>query len=166
MAHEDGVFTQLLDTTDNALTQAIDTTDDLSQLSNRQLLQRLVRAQHRLEQIVTQASEYLDQALDGLDQQLQGLQSRLSAEAAELQAAVEALASSEGEHQAVLDAAQRVQATADLVAGLALPSEVTNPDLPAEATVVEPASAAGPESTPEPAADGVPAPGGDVDQSY
>ncbi len=122
---------------DDLLTELLDSTDDLNQLSDRQLLQRIARAQDRLEHIVTQASEYLDQALDGLDQQLQSLQSRLSADAAELQTALDQLAGAEGEHQALMDAAQRVQATADLVSGLALPSEVANPDSPAEATPID-----------------------------
>ncbi len=167
---------------DELLTRLLDNTDDLAQLSDRQLLQRIARAQDRLEQIVTQASEYLDQALDGLDQQLQGLQARLSSDAAELQAALEQIANADGEHQAIVEAVQRVQATADLVAGLALPSDVANPDTPAEATPVEPGADTNPDTGVDSGVDtGVSpvggavdatsgdvnaAPAADVDQSY
>lgn len=131
----------------------VDTLADLRPLSDRQLLERITRATVRLEQYMSQASDYLTTALDGLDTQLRSLQDRLQAEAAELQTAVQEAQSAAGDNQALTDAASRVKATADLVSGLALPSEVADPESPAEAGPVDQADAGGtptPEATPTP----------------
>lgn len=117
----------------NVLTDSL---ADLGRLSNRQLLERIARAQNRLEQLMSEASDYLNQALDGLDAQMQTLQQRLQGEADELMQAVQAAADAAGDTQAIQAAAGRVKATADLVSGLALPSEVADPQSPAEATPI------------------------------
>jgi len=86
-----------------------------------------------METAISAASEYMTAALDSLDVQMRDLQIRLQEDAAELAAAIEALQNGELNEQALVAAADRVQATAVTVAGLAQPTAVVDPEQPGEA---------------------------------
>ncbi len=94
---------------------------------------------------MSNASDYMQQALAQLDDQMVGLQERLAADAAELQAALDQLASSSADTAALQAAADKVKQTADLVSGLAQPSAVADPEQPE--VVAEPVPPA--EETPQ-----------------
>jgi len=103
----------------------------LSQLSRRQLLERIARTQERMEQLMSQAQEYLRQALDGLDAQWRSLVERVTALADEVRDA-------QGDEAAMTAAADKLTALATQAGQLALPSEVADPDNPAEAGPLDP----------------------------
>jgi len=110
--------------------RALDAVSDLSRLSDRQLLERLVRTQHRMEIAMSATSDYMTAALQSLDVQMEGLKTRLQEDAAELQAAVAAVAEGKADTAALSAAADRVQATAVAVAGLAQPTAVVDEEQP------------------------------------
>lgn len=114
----------------------LDAVRALSRLSDRQLLERLVRTLDRMESSMSAASEYMTAALQSLDTQMQNLQIRLAEEAAELQAAVDAAAAGQLDTDALVAAAAKVQATAELVNTLGQPSAVVDPEDPTEAPEV------------------------------
>ena len=125
------------------------TVTDPWQLSKRQLLVHIITRLDRMETAMTASSDYLTAALESLDVQMQGLQVRLTDEATQLKAAQDALAaalSNDASDAAAIQEAQgqlnaaadRVQATAVLVAGLAVPSQVADPAVPADADPVAP----------------------------
>jgi hypothetical protein len=110
----------------------LDAVADLSRLSDRQLLERLVRQTTRMEIAMSAASEYMTAALESLDVQMRDLKIRLTEDAAELQAAVQAVAEGQEDTAALSAAAARVQATAEAVAGLAQPTAVVDEEQPDE----------------------------------
>ena len=125
--------------------------EDLWRMTKRHMLVRLIRTLDRMELAMTASSDYLTAALESLDVQMQGLQARLTDEATQLKAAQDALAaalSNDASDAAAIQEAQgqlnaaadRVQATAVLVAGLAVPSQVADPAVPADADPVAPAA--------------------------
>ena len=75
-------------------------------------------------------SDYMTAALQSLDVQMEGLKTRLQEDAAELQAAVAAVAEGKADTAALSAAADRVQATAVAVAGLAQPTAVVDEEQP------------------------------------
>lgn len=75
---------------------------------------------------MSQASEYLTTALAGLDEQWRSLVERVDALATEVRDA-------HGDEAAMTAAADKLTALAAQAGGLALPSEVADPDNPAEA---------------------------------
>lgn len=103
---------------------------DVSDLSKRGILRRILAVVERTENLVTAASEYMHAALDSLDLQMQNLQIRLAADAANLAAALEEVQLAEEDRATLLEAAGRVQATAELVSTLAQPSAVADPAQP------------------------------------
>lgn len=139
-----------------------DAVTDLSRLSDRQLLERMVRNQQRMEMMMSAASDYMTAALSSLDVQMQNLQTRMSADAAALKAAVDAAASGQADTAALVAAADRVQQTAELVASLDQPSVVADPESPVEATPVDPEPAP---ADPAPVEDPAPVDGGSSDQA-
>lgn len=108
----------------------LDQVTDLSRLSDRQLIERLARGQQRLERALSSATDYMTAALDSLDVQMKDLQTRLQGDAAALAAAVEGLKQGQLDEAALSAAADRVQATAVVVAGLAQPTVVADPNTP------------------------------------
>jgi hypothetical protein len=114
---------------------------DVRDLSKRGILRRILAVVERSETLVTAASDYMHAALDSLDLQLSNLQTRLAADAANLRAALEQVTLAEEDRATLLEAAGRVQATAQLVSNLAQPSAVADPaqpDVTAEPIPTEP----------------------------
>ncbi len=102
----------------------LDNVRDLSKMGKRQLLERILRSQERMELLMSQSLDDLRGALDGLDSQMESLKTRLAQEAAELRAAL----ANQEDSAAIEAAAARIEATAQLVSGLAVPSAVVDPD--------------------------------------
>ena len=110
------------------------------ELSKRALLELTYDTVLQLRSMMSAASEYMTTALSDLDSQMQGLQSRLAADSQALQDAIARADLGQKDSQALQDAAARVQATADLVSGLAQPSAVADeqqPDVVAEPVPAE-----------------------------
>lgn len=109
------------------------------QLSDRQLMERIARQLDRIEGKVDQMSvenDYMQAALQGLDVQLGNLGIRLQSQADELKRLVETAADYEQLRQQVNAAADRIQADAVAVSGMAQPSVVVDPDTPDEPTQI------------------------------
>lgn len=130
--------------------ELLDAVHRLSRLSDRQLLERIARAQVRMEMTMSAASEYMTAALESLDTQLSDLQYRLQEDNAELQAAVEAAAAGALDTDALVAAASKVQATAELVATLSAPSVVVDPETPDEVAPIPPSDEVPTEEPTEP----------------
>lgn len=104
--------------------------DPTQDLSKRGFLRLILSALERIERIVTAASDYMQAALDSLDVQLRDLQTRLQTDAEALRLAIENSSLADEERAELVAAADRVQATAVLVSGLAQPSVVADPEQP------------------------------------
>lgn len=110
--------------------ELLDAVTDLGRLSTRQLLERLVRGQARMEMSLSAASDYMTAALESLDVQMRDLQTRLQADAANLAEQVRLVQEGQADTAALTAAADRVQATAVLVAGLDTPTAVADENQP------------------------------------
>jgi PAB1-binding protein PBP1 len=99
-------------------------------MTKRAILRLILTTIEQVEKSVSAASDYMSTALTSLDTQLGELQTRMAADAQALQDAVLALNVSQADSAALSAAAARVSATADLVAGLDMPSAVADPAQP------------------------------------
>jgi hypothetical protein len=102
----------------------------LEGLSKGAMLRRILRIVERTELLVSAASDYMVQALDGLDRQMDSLKARVQADADALQSALADLDLAQEDSEALVAAADRVNATAHAVASLATPSQVADPEQP------------------------------------
>jgi len=147
----------------------LDAVSDLSRLSDRQLLERLVRAVEGMEISMSAASDYMTEALASLDTQMEGLKNRIQADAEFLAEQVRLVQEGNADTAVLQTAAQRVMATATTVSQLAQPSVVADeeqPDVTAEPVqpVDEPVSPPPAEQPAEPApVEDAPAAGGGED---
>jgi peptidoglycan hydrolase CwlO-like protein len=116
--------------------ELLDAVTNLSRLSDRQLLERLVRTTERLEVRQMADSDYINAALASLDTQLSDLGIRLGNQADELKRLADEETDYESLKAAVNAAADRVQADAVAVANMAQPTQVADPSTPVEATPV------------------------------
>lgn len=124
--------------------ELLDGVTNLSRLSDRQLLERLVRTTERIEHTMASNTDYIEAALSSLDVQLSGLGVRLQNQADELKRLAADEADYESLKAAVNSAADRVQADAVAVANMAQPSAVADPAQPDASAVDVPADPATP----------------------
>ena len=99
-------------------------------LNKRELLCLILSTIERVELKLSAASEYMTAALESLDVQMNDLRTRLTGDAQTLADAIAALNLSQADSAALTAAADRVQATAVLVAGLAQPTAVADENQP------------------------------------
>jgi hypothetical protein len=116
--------------------ELLDGVQDLSLLSDRQLLERLVRTTEKIEERMTVDEDYLKAAFNSLDVQWTDLQTRLAAQATQLQQAL----ADETEYQSLKTTvnaiADKMQADAVAMSNTAQPSAVADPSNPATAATV------------------------------
>lgn len=124
--------------------ELLDGVTNLGRLSDRQLLERLVRTTERIEFTMASNTDYIEAALSSLDVQLSGLGVRLQNQADELKRLAADEADYESLKAAVNSAADRVQADAVAVANMAQPSAVADPAQPDASATEVPADPATP----------------------
>lgn len=88
-----------------------------------------------MENAISTSSEYMTAALESLDTQMGLLQQRMAGDAAFLAEQIRLVREGQADTVALDAAAARVQATAEVVAGLDLPSDVGNEDNPADGDI-------------------------------
>lgn len=108
----------------------LDRVRDLSKLSDRQLLERLVRTTERIETQMANDTSYIEAALSSLDVQLTDLGTRTQNWAELLKQAVSDSADLAELKSKVSGYADRIQADAVTVLGMAQPSAIADPAQP------------------------------------
>lgn len=116
--------------------ELLDAVSDLSRLSDRQLLERLVRQNERIAIHMANDTAYIEAALSSLDAQLADLGTRTQNWAELLKQAASDSADLSELRAKVNGYADRIQADAVTVLGLAQPSAVANPETADEATPI------------------------------
>lgn len=124
--------------------ELLDGVTDLSRLSDRQLLERLVRTTERMEVRHMADTDYINAALASLDTQLSDLGVRLQGQADELKRLAAEETDYESLKAAVNAAADRVQADAVAVSQFAQPTAVADPAQPDASATSVPADPATP----------------------
>jgi ABC-type transporter Mla subunit MlaD len=114
----------------------LDQVTDLSKLSERQLLERIVRNQERMATQMANDTSYIDAALQSLDTQLSDLGTRTQNMADALRQATADATDLQDLRDKVNGYADRIQADAVSVLNMAQPSAVANPETPDQATPV------------------------------
>lgn len=105
----------------------------VARLSDRQLLERLVRATERIEYQMTVDEDYLKAAMGSLDVQFDLLRQRVDAQGQALKDAIVNATDYESLRTAVNQVADRIQADAVAMTTMAQPSVVADPQTPGDA---------------------------------
>lgn len=101
-----------------------------ARLSDRQILERVLRSIDRMETNMSAASDYMNAALESLDTQMRLLQERMSGDAEYLAEQIRLVQEGQADTAALSEAAARVQRTAEVVATLDQPSAVVDEEQP------------------------------------
>lgn len=113
----------------------LDNVSDLSRLSSRQLLERLVRTSERIEQNMSADSDYIQAALGSLDTAMTGLSARLDAQAQKLAEEAQAATDLAALQEVVKNSADKISQDAQAIGQMA-PSQAADPGTPVSAPVV------------------------------
>lgn len=116
--------------------ELLDGVQDLSLLSDRQLLERLVRATERIENQMTVDEDYLKAAMSSLDVQFANLQIRVQGYADQITQAAAQATDFQSLKETVNSVADKIQADAVTMSNMAQPSAVADPANPATTTEV------------------------------